>query len=122
VALRDNAGKPRFIETLPQRGYPFVAPVELVLEGALDINATNGSQPHAGDRLPAQQQSVPEDAPQWRLLATAALAAIVLFASAGYETKWRAPETISDRPLLRLDLDVGSDDFAGRPELSVRFE
>lgn len=27
-ALRDNAEKPRYIETLPQRGYRFVAPVE----------------------------------------------------------------------------------------------
>ena len=28
VALRDHAKKPRFIETLPQRGYRFIAPVE----------------------------------------------------------------------------------------------
>jgi DNA-binding winged helix-turn-helix (wHTH) protein len=31
AALRDNAEKPRFIETLPQHGYRFIAP----LEGAL---------------------------------------------------------------------------------------
>src|SRR5215472_7963412 len=30
AALRDNAEKPRYIETLPQRGYRFVAPVERV--------------------------------------------------------------------------------------------
>jgi TolB-like protein/Tfp pilus assembly protein PilF len=30
AALRDSAGKPRYIETLPQRGYRFVAPVERV--------------------------------------------------------------------------------------------
>src|SRR6478609_9135266 len=28
AALRDDAEKPRFIETLPQRGYRFIAPVE----------------------------------------------------------------------------------------------
>src|SRR6266576_2740205 len=28
VALRDDAEKPRYIETLPQRGYRFIAPVE----------------------------------------------------------------------------------------------
>jgi TolB-like protein/Tfp pilus assembly protein PilF len=30
VALHDNAGKPRFIETLPRRGYRFVASIEQV--------------------------------------------------------------------------------------------
>jgi TolB-like protein len=30
AALRDDAEKPRFIETLPQRGYRFIAPVELL--------------------------------------------------------------------------------------------
>lgn len=32
AALRDNADKPRFIETLPQRGYRFIAPVESLPE------------------------------------------------------------------------------------------
>jgi TolB-like protein/Tfp pilus assembly protein PilF len=40
AALRDKAGKPRYIETLPQRGYRFVAPVEKV--------------PAAGDGFPAR--------------------------------------------------------------------
>jgi TolB-like protein/DNA-binding winged helix-turn-helix (wHTH) protein/tetratricopeptide (TPR) repeat protein len=32
VALRDNARKPRYIETLPRRGYRFLAPVEEIVE------------------------------------------------------------------------------------------
>jgi DNA-binding winged helix-turn-helix (wHTH) protein len=32
AALRDDAEKPRFIETLPQRGYRFIAPVEKLAE------------------------------------------------------------------------------------------
>src|SRR5258708_37563115 len=42
-ALRDDAEKPRFIETLPQRGYRFIAPTE--------------NQPRARDR--PQSQHVP---------------------------------------------------------------
>jgi cholera toxin transcriptional activator len=30
AALRDDAEKPRYIETLPQRGYRFIAPVQTV--------------------------------------------------------------------------------------------
>jgi DNA-binding winged helix-turn-helix (wHTH) protein len=29
-ALNDSAGNPRFVETLPQRGYRFLAPVQIV--------------------------------------------------------------------------------------------
>src|SRR5271166_922364 len=34
VALADNAEKPRYVETLPRRGYRFIAPVE-----SLNVNA-----------------------------------------------------------------------------------
>jgi len=34
TALRDDAEKPRFIETLPQRGYRFIAPLEGALPGS----------------------------------------------------------------------------------------
>lgn len=33
VALRDSASRPRFIETVPRRGYRFVAPVERLQPG-----------------------------------------------------------------------------------------
>jgi TolB-like protein/Tfp pilus assembly protein PilF len=36
AALHDNAGRPRFIETLPRRGYRFIAAVEHVLPNAAD--------------------------------------------------------------------------------------
>src|SRR5579864_8331687 len=32
AALRDDAGKPRYIETVPQRGYRFIAPVESLVQ------------------------------------------------------------------------------------------
>jgi len=36
-ALSDSAENPRFIQTIPRRGYRFVAPVEVVADGAPDL-------------------------------------------------------------------------------------
>jgi len=41
-ALDDDADAPRFIETLPKRGYRFLAPVEVVPGEASDIGHSNG--------------------------------------------------------------------------------
>ncbi len=40
-ALRDDANEPEYIETVPKRGYRFLAPVEII--------SGNGSRPAAGD-------------------------------------------------------------------------
>ena len=45
-ALRDSADHPEFIETLPRKGYRFIAPVETVRPGALEAEA---GEPAAGD-------------------------------------------------------------------------
>jgi DNA-binding winged helix-turn-helix (wHTH) protein/tetratricopeptide (TPR) repeat protein len=42
-ALGDEAGNPRFIETLPRRGYRFVAPVERHQDGPFDNSAASSS-------------------------------------------------------------------------------
>jgi cholera toxin transcriptional activator len=38
-ALSDSAENPRFIQTIPRRGYRFIAPVEVVADGASDLVA-----------------------------------------------------------------------------------
>ena len=43
-ALSDNAGKPRYIETIPRRGYRFLAPVT-VAEAVSDGRSRQGSAP-----------------------------------------------------------------------------
>jgi len=48
-ALRDRAEKPRFVETLPKRGYRFIAPVE---SGAIGAARTLAPDPAAPHRLP----------------------------------------------------------------------
>lgn len=42
-ALGDEASNPRFIETLPRRGYRFVAPVERYEDGSFDNSAASSS-------------------------------------------------------------------------------
>jgi len=47
-ALSDQADEPKYIETIPRRGYRFVVPVELIANtspGALAARAENGAQP-----------------------------------------------------------------------------
>jgi DNA-binding winged helix-turn-helix (wHTH) protein len=51
ATLRDHAKKPRFIETLPQRGYRFIAPVEIAA-----VDSTN--------RVPVHSRLLPQGAPR----------------------------------------------------------
>src|SRR5271167_29239 len=56
-ALSDSAEKPRYIETIPRRGYRFVCPVELI----------DGDQPASENsdyRAKLEPESVPQLAPQ----------------------------------------------------------
>jgi eukaryotic-like serine/threonine-protein kinase len=48
-ALRDTAESPRFIETIPRRGYRFIAPLEIVSNGlpAAVTSETDSAQTHA---------------------------------------------------------------------------
>lgn len=70
--LNDDADTPRYIETLPRRGYRFVAPVEAV---------TNG------DSIQAEPVPTPTPSPKlrrWRYIAAAA----IILAMAGVAAYW----------------------------------
>lgn len=116
-ALRDSADNPRFIETVPRRGYRFIAPVTTdgaktavvpagslartdMLGGAGDIGAKLGS-PWAGE-APALQI--------WRRALTWGVAAGVLLLVLGGIALWMAlrpaPRSAS---LLRLSVELGAD-------------
>ena len=59
-ALGDSAANPRFIETLPRRGYRFVAPIEVV--GASE------EVPIVNEAPPKEQEPASEDVPGPRTL------------------------------------------------------
>src|SRR5689334_6451043 len=110
-ALGDDADRPRFIETLPRRGYRFVAPVERV-----DKRTTE----EAPKRLPAStlpegpaEASVSPPTARSRHTIVRALAGVLLATAliAGWRA-WRVLRTTADRPLQQFDLDVGPNEFS----------
>ena len=119
-ALGDSAESPRFVETLPRRGYRFVAPVAEIKGPERDLGLEN-----ANAVIPAR----PEESPAIgnlrgtiaKLSLVVALVAIVVAASVWGWEKWRARISIRNSPnitslvvlpLANLSGDPSQDYFA----------
>jgi Tol biopolymer transport system component/DNA-binding winged helix-turn-helix (wHTH) protein len=94
-ALGDSAENPRFVETLPRRGYRFVSPVE-----GVSVPTTHAKL--SDSNTPGQQRSQ-------ILRFTALFATIVLLATAGmfFFKRMKAPPSPPQRSLTRLTFDDG---------------
>jgi eukaryotic-like serine/threonine-protein kinase len=117
-ALGDDAESPRFIQTLPRRGYRFLAPVET--EGTRELETPGRNrlvlvQPDLPPRV--ENRSSPAAAPTRHYLPWAVTAAMTVIAIFGYWKQWRAPTITADRPLLQFDLNVSADEFS-QPAIS----
>ena len=121
-ALGDSAESPRFIETLPKRGYRFISP----------IDAGNG---HPLEPTPETQQELAEQPERWaraqppgsrgatrglrpKLFAglpwmIAGLSSVVAVISVAL--LWRATLP-ADRPMMRFSVDLGPEAVRGRAE------
>src|ERR1700733_14112304 len=122
-ALGDSAESPRFIETLPKRGYRFIADVSVV-----DTNARPRRQEHVAGDLPATDQGQNIEgmglavAPQpRRLLARWIIVVMALVLSLAILSIWlfrsRAPvptgiRSIAVLPLENLSGDASQNYFA----------
>jgi DNA-binding winged helix-turn-helix (wHTH) protein/Tfp pilus assembly protein PilF len=89
-ALSDNAEKPRYIETIPRRGYRFVAPVEFVsAHHPATRNSYHGPRPEPAPTPTAEQLSgtealkVPATKSAFRSTIWISLAAVVLIVGGG---------------------------------------
>jgi TolB-like protein/DNA-binding winged helix-turn-helix (wHTH) protein/Tfp pilus assembly protein PilF len=83
-ALDDSASMPRFVETLPRRGYRFIAPVD-VATPAIDPPSRSGEKPETS--LQTEPVPVPHVAPaggRRLLLVGAAVLAIAMFGALGW--------------------------------------
>jgi DNA-binding winged helix-turn-helix (wHTH) protein len=91
--LGDSAESPRFVETLPRRGYRFVAPVE----GARTTDLDSGSGGRQGSRMP------------WVRPTSILFVVLVLLAGAGLVIykRWQPPASSAQRTLTRLTFDPG---------------
>src|SRR5947209_4248295 len=113
--LGDSAEHPHYIETLPGRGYRFVAAVQdtaskpVLMMAATEPVATLPKVAEAPvDEMPAPAASSRRHFLRW-LAATGTLAIV---AAAGWWMAWR-PARPADRPLLRLSVDLGPDALSG---------
>jgi TolB-like protein/DNA-binding winged helix-turn-helix (wHTH) protein/Flp pilus assembly protein TadD len=108
--LGDRSGSPRFIETMPRRGYRFIAPVEI--SGApVPLTGADGSQPGKTFQKPALLA----------LLAAVFAVAVILLLSLGWipggmhllgpRVQPRI-ESLAVMPLQNLSIDPAQDYFA----------
>ena len=90
--LGDSAESPRFVETLPRRGYRFVAPVE-------DVRV-----PGAGGSGLRQESRVP-----WVRRTSILFVVLVLLAALGFfiYSRLQSPASLAQRTLTRLTFDDG---------------
>jgi TolB-like protein/DNA-binding winged helix-turn-helix (wHTH) protein len=116
-ALGETATAPRYIETLPRRGYRFIAPVNALKS---DDNPSNGEvQPAVPAAAPitpdATEADVRKRPPLRAWLAVAALAASVIvagFLASGWITIWPpAPPVIAVLPFDNLSPETDGDWF-----------
>lgn len=113
-ALNDSAEVPRFIETLPRRGYRFVASVEI-----LPAAASPEAAPVISTASPGPSSVTSANRYIYRLTATAALVLMVVFAWKLAESRRAAsasaPPTIHSiavLPLVNLSGDPSQEYFA----------
>lgn len=90
AALNDDPENPRFIETVPRKGYRFIAPVSAFGVATADeatVASRNGGQPALADFEAAPQQLIPPPSPERPLakstLARTAWVVIALFCAMG---------------------------------------
>lgn len=99
-ALNDSAVHPRFIETLPKRGYRFIAPVEPVSEATLTLSAQ--PEPIRSQRIDSLRRQ------------RAALAVAVLAAAAALVWIWPRPERTDSPPVRRFTVAGEGELFAAQ--------
>jgi DNA-binding winged helix-turn-helix (wHTH) protein/TolB-like protein len=112
TALGDSAENPRFVQTLPRRGYRFIAPVqrdevpERPVNGPATAERQNGVVAEGSDNR-VRVESAPHRSRRAWLVATLCIATVVL--AAWFSREWLFPE----RPVVAVAL---FDNETGLPE------
>ncbi|MDQ6666454.1 MAG: winged helix-turn-helix domain-containing protein [Acidobacteriota bacterium] len=129
VALGDSAESPRFIETLPKRGYRFIAPVDAASPNGHLLEPTRETW-HALTNPPelcanAKPLGEPAETRGVKRELSAGLpwmiAALALVVAAISGTLLRRATRLVDRPLMRLSVDLGPEAVSGRAETGEPF-
>jgi DNA-binding winged helix-turn-helix (wHTH) protein/Tol biopolymer transport system component len=109
-ALRDSADKPRYIETLARRGYRFIGGLETADHSRPAEPVAVAPENTPTDRPP---KTVPSGLHFWQswIVRATLVAAMILVVSLGvwYSRRKASSSTGPLQPLMRLDLDLGSE-------------
>jgi TolB-like protein/DNA-binding winged helix-turn-helix (wHTH) protein len=119
-ALGDSADNPRFIETLPRRGYRFIAPIESIPPLPAVTAAASSAKPQAQSTpLPGTDVQPRHGKRFVWILAAALLLGLLVAANVGdfrqrlFGEQPRTPiQSIAVLPLVNLSNDVSQDYFA----------
>jgi len=103
AALNDTAESSRYIETLPKRGYRFVAPVRM----APDVLSNGHQEPGAVAPAPLPETTPLVDRRWWR----AAVVAIVAFVGVGGAVWYRTVPTLPRVAVVSFDNETGQDTY-----------
>jgi TolB-like protein/DNA-binding winged helix-turn-helix (wHTH) protein len=123
--LGDSADNPRFIETIPRRGYRFIAPIAAPVEASYPVAISLGKNP----AIPNVDTRQPQKSWRWRTLAVSAaiglvIAAISLLVRQRARDNLLAPEihSLIVLPLENISGDPSQDYFASgmTEELTTR--
>jgi TolB-like protein/DNA-binding winged helix-turn-helix (wHTH) protein/Flp pilus assembly protein TadD len=106
--LNDSAAEPRFIETLPRRGYRFIAPVVTLADPSQDVEPPSSSAPEPN------KEEEDHRSPFQRSLVWIGVC-VVLVVAALVAWYWRRPhpiQSIAVLPLANLSTDPNQQFFA----------
>jgi DNA-binding winged helix-turn-helix (wHTH) protein/TolB-like protein len=95
AALGDTADNPRFVQTLPRRGFRFLAPVETVAQREPAVDA-----PSSAPLAEAPPSASPSSRGRWTLAAAALLAVVAL----GAVGAWLVGPGAASRPIVAVAL------------------
>ena len=120
-ALGDSAENPRFIETVPRRGYRFVAPLESQVSAAFESKGRSTTASSSG-KIPAGTEVIARAIPRYRKVSAFVwIAAIALVVGLGVRSvrehllaRSSSPriESLAVLPLMNLSDDPGQEYFA----------
>lgn len=100
AALGDTADNPRFVQTLPRRGFRFIAPVEVVAKGEQATEAGSSAPPPAS--VSASASAPPASRRRWKV-AAAALIALSILGAVGAWLVARDPRPgTASRPIIAV--------------------
>ena len=116
-ALADDPDSPRFIETLPRRGYRFIAPVEPARTRKPEAIGASQIALVPVDRPEQVEDSVSPAPARAAILPWAIAGLLAVLVVIGFLKIWLTPAIVADRPFQQLDLDAGPGDFS-QPAIS----